>query len=130
MYKYIFALILWICVVISLGSLSLELSTGQPFTPLTKNIDEYQVIYSANTFVPRIGLISNGANIGQPIFEPNGSVLPEDTITDNQVQMYYHQDDFKNIIDLLRNEKSINLVYNGGGGGFENSIQTTPEPVG
>ena len=38
--------------------------------------------------------------------------------------------DFDNAIDLLRNEKPMYLLYNGSGGGFENGIKTTPEPVG
>ncbi len=44
---------------------------------LTK-IDAYEVMYSANTFVPCIRL-KNGRNyIGQLIFKPNGSALPPD----------------------------------------------------
>ncbi|HUK35136.1 MAG TPA: hypothetical protein VLV86_14550 [Vicinamibacterales bacterium] len=41
-------------------------------------ITEYQVQYSANKFPPRIWL-KNGANfIGQLIFMPDGSALPQD----------------------------------------------------
>jgi hypothetical protein len=39
-------------------------------------------------------------------------------------------DDFENAIDLLRNEKPMYLLYSGSGGGFENGLKTTPEPVG
>ncbi len=96
---------------------------------LTK-IDEYEVMYSANTFVPRIWLKGAGKFIGQLIFRPNGSVLPPDGIASGQVSLYYHLDDFENAIDLLRNEKPMYLLYSGSGGGFENGIKTTPEPVG
>ena len=95
---------------------------------LTK-IDAYEVIYSANTFVPRISL-KNGRNyIGQLIFNPNGSALPPDGISGGQVQLYYHLDDYRNAIDLLRNETPVYLLYSGSGGGFENGIMTTEEVV-
>jgi hypothetical protein len=34
------------------------------------------------------------------------------------------------VIDLLRNEKPMFLLFSGSGGGFENGIKTTPEPLG
>lgn len=96
---------------------------------LTK-IDEYEVMYSANTFVPRIWLKSGGKYIGQLIFKPDGSALPSDTMSGGQVNLYYHLEDFENAIDLLRNEKPMYLLYSGSGTGFENGIKTTQEPVG
>jgi hypothetical protein len=48
----------------------------------------------------------------------------------NQVLLYYHLDDYQNIVDLLRNDRSMYLLYNGSGSGFENGIQTTSEAVG
>jgi hypothetical protein len=96
--------------------------------PLTK-IDEYEVMYSANKFPPRIWLKSGGKFIGQLIFKANGSALPADTMSNNQVNLYYHLDDFENAIDLLRNEKPMYLLYSGSGDG-ENGIKTTPETVG
>lgn len=91
--------------------------------PTTK-IEDYEVWYSSNQFMPRIGLKKSGGYIGQLIFKPNGSALPQDTKTNDQVQLYYHLDDFQNVIDLLRKEKPIYLLYNGSGGGFENGITT------
>jgi hypothetical protein len=67
-------------------------------------IDEYEVVYSANQFVPRIWLKNGGKYIGQLIFKPNGSALPPDTMAGSQVNLYYHLDDFENAVDLLRNE--------------------------
>lgn len=96
---------------------------------LTK-IDTYEVLYSANKFPPRIGLKAGSAYIGQLIFMPNGSALPQDGLASGQVQLYYHLDDFQNAIDLLRNESPMYLLYSGSGGGFENGIKTTQEAVG
>lgn len=93
-------------------------------------IDEYEVMYSANTFVPRIWLKSAGKFIGQLIFKSNGSPLPPDGMSGGQVNLHYHLDDFENAIDLLRNEKPMYLLFSGSGSGFENGIKTTPEPVG
>jgi len=96
---------------------------------LTK-IDAYEVIYSSNTFVPRIGLKSGGNFIGQLIFRPNGSALPVDSMSGGQVNLFYHLEDYHNAIDLLRNEAPMFLLFSGSGSGFENGIKTTEEPVG
>jgi hypothetical protein len=96
---------------------------------LTK-IDKYEVMYSANTFVPRIWLKGGGKNIWQLLFKPNGSPLPADTMSGGQVNLWYHLDDFQNAIDLLRNEGPMYLLYSGSGAGFENGIKTTEEVVG
>ena len=42
-------------------------------------INDYEVMYSANTFQPRIWLLNLGKFTGQLIFHPDGSVLPPDT---------------------------------------------------
>jgi hypothetical protein len=93
-------------------------------------ISEYEVMYSANGFVPRMWLKGAGKILGQLIFQPNGSILPADNMVDDRVSLYYHLDDFQNVIDLLRNERPIYLLYSGSGGGFENGIKTTAEAVG
>jgi hypothetical protein len=92
-------------------------------------IDHYWVQYSANSFPPRIGLQNKGTLFGQLVFMPNGSALPPDGITNGQIQLYYHQADFANILTILQKEKTVYLLYNGSGPGFENGIQTT-EPAG
>lgn len=97
---------------------------------MTTLINQYEVIYSSNPFVPRIGLLNTGRYIGQLIFEPDGTVLPPDSLTGGQVNLFYHLEDFQNCLELLRNEQPIYLYYNGSGPGFENGIMTTPEPVG
>jgi hypothetical protein len=95
---------------------------------LTK-IDEYEVMYSANHFYPRIWLKNDGDYIGQLIFEPNGAALPPDN-NSGGINLYYHLDDFENCLDLLRNEEPMYLLYSGSGDGFENGIKTTAEPTG
>ena len=97
--------------------------------PLTQ-IDEYEVMYSANTFPPRIWLKHAGKYIGQLIFYPNGSALPPDGVSGGQINLSYHLANFENAIDLLRNEKPMYLLYSGSGPGFENGIKTTAEPLG
>lgn len=91
-------------------------------------IDEYEVMYSANKFLPRIWLKNGGKYIGQLIFKPDGSSLPADSTSDGQVNLYYHLEDFENAIDLLRNEKPMYLLFNGPTS--ENGIKTTAEPTG
>jgi hypothetical protein len=100
--------------------------------PFTTGVASYLVIYSANTFRPRIGLL-NAANqfIGQAVFFPNGAVLPADFQRANgQVDLHYHLDDFHNVLDIVRNEKPVFLNFNGSGPGFENNIRTGNEPTG
>jgi hypothetical protein len=97
--------------------------------PLTQ-IDEYEVMYSANTFSPRIWLKHAGKYIGQLTFYPNGSPLPPDGMSGGQANLSYHLANFENAIDLLRNEKPMYLLYSGSGPGFENGIKTTAEPLG
>jgi len=96
---------------------------------LTK-IDQYEVMYSANQFPPRIWLKNGGNFIGQLIFRPNGSVLPPDALSGGQANLNYHLDDLQNTLDLLRNEKPMYLLFVGSGGGNENGIKTTQEAVG
>jgi hypothetical protein len=97
----------------------------------TTRIDKFEVMYSANTFVPRIWLSAAGKNVGQLIFYPNGKPLPVDTKRpDGTVDIFYHLDDFENVHQLLETEKQVFLLFNGSGGGFENGIMTSAEPVG
>ena len=93
-------------------------------------IDQYEVLYSANTFPPRIWLKAGGKFIGQLIFHPDGAPLPADSMSGGQVNLNYHLANFENVIDLLRNEKPMFLLWNGAGPGFENAIKTTAEPLG
>lgn len=96
----------------------------------TTQIEKYHVIYSANSFNRRIGLMAGNAYIGQLVFHPNGQALPQDGVIGTQPQLHYHLDDFQNALDLLRNEKPVHLLYSGSGGGFENALVTDPETVG
>jgi hypothetical protein len=93
-------------------------------------IDDYEVMYSSNTFVPRIWLKHGGQFIGQLIFDPDGAALPPDGMSGGQVNLYYHLEDFHNVLDLLRDEGPAYLLYTGPGPGNENGIQTAAEPVG
>ncbi|RSL16498.1 hypothetical protein EDE15_2014 [Edaphobacter aggregans] len=96
----------------------------------TTLINDYEVMYSANTFPPRIWLMNSGKFIGQLIFHPDGSVLPPDSMVSGQVNLQYHLEDFQNCAAILRNEKTVYLLYSGSGPGFENGLQTSQLPPG
>lgn len=89
-------------------------------------IDDYEVMYSSTPFVPRIWLISQGNFIGQLIFMPDGTPLPGDT----PGNLYYHLEDFENLLGILATDKPTYLLFVGTGSGNENDILTAPEPVG
>jgi predicted secreted protein len=109
---------------------SIDISTAN-----NSSIDNYQVTYSSNTFLPRIWLMSsdttgNDTYVGQLIFEPDGSKLPDDSKINGQVNLYYHQEDFQNIIDILQSNPSVYLIYDGSGDAYENGIYTDTRAVG
>jgi hypothetical protein len=92
-------------------------------------VDAYEVLYSANSFPPRIALKNAGNYIGQMIFcqrrgsarryrrEQAGAVaLPPGRLPERHRPLRY--------------EKPIYMFYNGSGGGFENGIRTMSEKVG
>jgi len=93
-------------------------------------IDEYEVMYSSNHFAPRIALKAGGRFIGQLLFIPDGAPLPADTMSGGTVNLYYRADAFSDVLDLLRNEQPMYLLFNGSGPAHENGIKSTPEPVG
>jgi hypothetical protein len=94
----------------------------------TTQIDGYEVFYASNQSTPRIILKSGGQYIGQLFFEPNGSKLQPDQRSRGATYLYYHLEDFPNVLDLLRNESPILLNFVDPGG--ENSISTIEEAVG
>ena len=96
----------------------------------TTLINDYEVMYSANTFPPRIWLLNSGKFIGQLIFHPDGSALPPDSMVSGQAQLQYHLEDFQNCAAILRNEKTVYLLFNGSGPGFENGLMTSQLPPG
>jgi len=93
-------------------------------------ITEYQVLYSANKFPPKIRLKHMANFIGQLIFMPDGSTLPPDAQSGGQVNLYYHLEDFANAFAVLSEEKVVYLLFNGSGPGFENGLQTSTDPPG
>jgi hypothetical protein len=93
-------------------------------------INDYEVMYSSNTFPPRIWLVNSGKFIGQLIFHKDGTTLPADSISGGQAQLHYHLEDFQNCAALLRNEKTVYLLYTGSGPGNENGLLTSEVPPG
>ena len=94
----------------------------------TTLINDYEVMYSAYAFPPRIWLSSAGNFIGQLIFHPDGSKLPPDSLLNGQVNLQYHLEDFENCFSILRNEKTVYLLFNGAGA--ENGLMTSQEAPG
>jgi hypothetical protein len=68
----------------------------------------------------------SGNFIGQLIFRPDGTSLPGDT----PGNLYYHLEDFENLLGILATDKPSYLLFVGTGPGNENGILTAPEPVG
>jgi len=71
-----------------------------------------------------------GNFIGQLIFEPDGTALPPDNQSGGQVNLFYHLEDLDSVLDILRNEKKVSLLFNGTGPGNENGILTGDERLG
>jgi hypothetical protein len=88
-------------------------------------INDYEVMYSSNTFPPRIWLVHGGKFIGQLIFHPDGTPLPPDNQIGGQAQLNYHRSDFQNCATILRTEKTVYLLYSGSGPGHENGLMTS-----
>lgn len=87
-------------------------------------IDAYEIFYSSNGFSPRIALKRKSQYIATLVFRPNATALPPDALQNGQAMMFYHQEDFHNVIDMLRDEKPVQLVFLGTGSGFENHLRT------
>lgn len=96
---------------------------------INARVDSYTVSYAANTFRPRIGLKSGDTILGQCVFLPNGTTLPQDFLRPSgQADVHYHLDDFANVIDVLRHEKPVFFRFIGSGA--ENGLVTGFEPSG
>ena len=93
-------------------------------------IDHYEVMYSANTFPPRVWMYGGGKPLGQLIFMPDGSNLPPDSMSNNQVNLYYHLENLETLLELFRGDKTLYVLWAGSGPGFENGIQTAQQILG
>ena len=95
------------------------------------DIRSYFVTYSANGFIPRIGLMdAQDRYVGQLEFQADGSVLEADVLQPSGFRLRYHLANYPHLIDLLRNERPLEVFFNGSGGGFENGLRTGREGVG
>ena len=101
----------------------------------TTPISSYSVEYHSNPPSARIFLQAQLrvlTTIASLTFKPKGTHLPREdrTLVFGAVvpNLYFHLEDFQNIIDLLRNEKTVYLRYSHGG--TNNGITTIAEPLG
>ncbi len=58
-----------------------------------------------------IMLSSDSAFLGYAHFLADGSVLPKATKKFNLYNLYYHQKDLPAVIDMLRNEKPVFIIF-------------------
>ena len=79
---------------------------------LTK-IDSYEIMYSGNTFPPRIWLKSGNTFIGQLIFQRNGDTLPADSLSAGQVNLFYHLENFAHCILVHLMETCLRQLMEG-----------------
>jgi len=95
-------------------------------------IDHYEVMYSLNQFPPRLWLYGSGGGkiLGQLIFMPDGTGLPQDNMSGGQVNLYYHLENLVTMLQLFRGEQTLYLLWSGSGPGFENGIQTAEQMLG
>jgi hypothetical protein len=73
-------------------------------------------------------MYGGGKPLGQLIFLPDGTALPPDAITNNEVNLYYHLENLETMLTLFRDEKTLYILWTGSGG--ENGIQTAEQPLG
>jgi hypothetical protein len=92
-------------------------------------IESYHVGYYSNGSARSIGLKNAGNDFCTIFFLPDGATLPDDSVNQGNIWLYYHLEDFENVIGLLRHETTLYLLYNGSGPGYNNGI-TTDEAVG
>jgi hypothetical protein len=92
-------------------------------------IDSFAVLYSANTFAPRIWLLAKGNYIGQLVFERDNTPLPPDSQVGGQVNLFYHLEQFPHALNLLESDSPVSLLWAGTGAGNENALLTAPENV-
>jgi hypothetical protein len=67
--------------------------------------------YSDNKYNPRIWLYSNGEIIGQLVFYPDGTTLPDDYTDGVTYDLYYHLQEYENCVEILRNSEVVTLKW-------------------
>lgn len=86
----------------------------------------YEVRFtSGTTTAPRIWLYGKGGLVGQLIFVSDETPLTGDSVDPNgNVNLYYHREALSALLELLRAEKDIYLMWQGPGTLVENGIKT------
>lgn len=104
-----------------LEGISPQLYTVKPASGT--RIDRYIVTYWTDT--PSITLIGKRDIIATVRFY-DSQTLPKNanTLLYDQAWMYFHRDDFANVLDLLRNEDPLYLVHRGGPGTYRIAISS------
>jgi hypothetical protein len=71
----------------------------------------YSSRYEENEVISDIMLSGENVFYGYAHFLADGSVLPKANKKFNHFHLYYHQKDFPAIVDLLRNEKPVYIIF-------------------
>lgn len=95
-------------------------------------IKSYKIQFSSNGFVPRIALYDKDENkIGRLVFYPDDTKLPSDRQEPRgEVTVMYKMNQYPMLVDILRNENPVYLVFNGTDQHSENGVRTDLEPIG
>lgn len=88
----------------------------------TTLIEKHTIKYASGANPRSITLINGLDSIGTLLFYPNGAALPKDMTVKGHVMLYYYREDFANILNLLKTEKPVYLVYTGPGMIGENGL--------
>jgi len=79
----------------------------------TIKIEGYIVSYAAKASgVHEISLYSASKGVARVYFKPDGATLPNNEIVNGIIHLFYHFKDFSNVLDLIRNVKPLNIVFN------------------
>jgi hypothetical protein len=87
-------------------------------------IDTYVIIYSANARPRRIELSAVTRHAGTLLFFPDNTRLPANRLAGKTPVLHYYLEDFANVLDILKHEKPVYLIYTGPGPQDENGLIT------
>jgi len=58
-----------------------------------------------------ISLYSGGKNIAQAVFGSDKRIIPEPFFSEGKIFYFAHSDQYPDVIDLLRNEKTVYIAW-------------------
>ena len=101
------------------------------------SLAKYRLFIVARTsdtqnFTRMIHFYDNAGFAGYMRFDPDDQVLPDNATWDlngkDMIRLYMHESDYPSVVDLLRNEKPLYLVYRSAKFGYVGTSED--EPIG